>query len=207
MTPFSSFVLSTIRDVLQNPPASFELCEKGSDHFDIAGGPHWLDETCIFENCPAETKRKLMIGFLTKDTQAYGFDVSKELSKLLAVEGRMIITELQSFLDVQDWSTWPSPVHTLSGAAHLPDSEDRLVHLLNTIDEDFRDGLFLACYTLNSREIDHRLQHLFVKWGQDHWSPSATGELYFLGEFIKRWIHHYDYSALEPVIRTYFRYI
>ncbi len=73
--------------------------------------------------------------------------------------------------------------------------------LLDQVPEDGRDGLFLACYRLQSEKLDRKLIEKFTKWGEEGWCLGATDELYALEQFIAKWLGLYPFEDLEGVIR------
>lgn len=62
-------------------------------------------------------------------------------------------------------------------------------------EEDFRDGLFLACYRLNTFNIYKNLVKYFSEWiGKDSDWGYGTGERWALEKFIKKWNSNPKYN-------------
>ena len=69
---------------------------------------------------------------------------------------------------------------------------------MNLCEEDFRDGLFLASYRLNTFDIYTSLVKHFAEWiKKDPDWGNGTGECLALERFIKKW-------NLNPIYRLHF---
>ena len=94
----------------------------------------------------------------------------------------------------------------LSYLALREDGAALAMRLLDEVDEDGRDGLFLECHRLQSEQLDRKLMQKFAEWdAAGRWSPGATGQIYPLQQFIAKWLGLYPYRDLEGVIRLYFK--
>src|SRR5881394_821246 len=126
------------------------------------------------------------------------------LSKLLSQKGRLVSETIDPLLRSLDWSSWSSYQLFLSYLAVRDDGAELASRLLDQVPEDARDGLFLACYRLQSTALDRKLIDKFLEWGAEGWSPESTGELYALEQFIAKWLGLFPYRDLEGVVRLYF---
>ena len=160
---------------------------------------------CIFDNCSDVQVKLFLESFLTKNLSV-GWSVSEQLSKLLSKRGHLVSEIIDPLLRTLDWKSCSTHLLFLSYLALRNDGDSMALKLLDDVPEDGRDGLFLACYRLHSKELDQKLMKKFLVWESDGWSPSSTGELYALEKFIAKWIKIYPYQDLEGVIRLYFNH-
>jgi len=161
---------------------------------------------CIFDDCNDTEAQMLLEAFLGNGLSV-SWSVSEQLSKLLSKRGRLASGKIDPLLKTIDWSSVSNRQLFLSYLALRDDGAALADGLLDIVPEDARDGLFLACHKLSSETLDRKLMDRFVKWEADGWSPTSTGELYALEQFIAKWLDLYPLSDLEGVIRIYFRHI
>jgi len=161
---------------------------------------------CIFDDCTDEQARIFLTAFLDRSLSV-GWSVSIQLSKLLAVRGRLVSNLMEPLLTTLKWNSHGDYVLFLSYLAVRDGGATLAVRLLDEVSEDARDGLFLACYRLKSEELDRKLIGKFIEWDAEGWDGSGTGELHALQQFIAKWIGLYPYHDLERVIRLYFKHI
>jgi hypothetical protein len=159
----------------------------------------------IFDDCDDERARMFLEAFLA-DRLAVSWSVSEQLSKLLATRGRLVRSRVEPLLTTLDWTTCASHQLFLSYLVVMDDGAVWASRLLDQVPEDGRDGLFLACYRLKSEALDRKLIGKFVEWGAGPWTPTSTGELHALEQFIAKWLGVYSYRDLEGVIRLYFEH-
>ncbi|MCG3136634.1 MAG: hypothetical protein HJJLKODD_00469 [Phycisphaerae bacterium] len=161
---------------------------------------------CLFDECTDAQAKTFLTGFVNREFNV-GYGVLEQLSKLLSIRGRLISESIDPLLMTLDWNDFGSHQLFLSYLTLRDDGAVWAARLLDEVPEDFRDGLFLACYKLHSEELDRKLMVKFLQWDQEGgWAPTATGEIYALEQFIGKWINQYDYHDLEQVIRVYFKY-
>jgi hypothetical protein len=160
---------------------------------------------CIFDDCNDAEARTFLSAFLGHGLSVC-WGVSEQLSKLLSIRGRLVSDIIEPLLTTLDWSSCATHQLFLSYLALRDDGAAWAGRLLDTVPEDARDGLFLACHRLKSEELDRKLIAKFMEWGAGRWDPGATGELYPLQQFIVKWLELYPYGDLEGVIRLYFKY-
>jgi hypothetical protein len=160
---------------------------------------------CIFDDCSDAQAKPLLESFL-RNRLSVSWSVSEQLSKLLSKRGRLVSETMDKLLEKLDWSCCSAEQLFLSYLAVRDDGASWAARLLDEVREDFRDGLFLACFRLKSEELDRKLMKKFMEWAAGHWCPGSTGELYALEQFSAKWLGLYPYSDLEGVIRLYFRH-
>ncbi len=160
---------------------------------------------CIFDDCSDTQARLLLEAFLT-NRLSVSWSVSQQLSKLLSKRGRLVKEIMDPLLEKLDWSCCSAEQLFLSYLAVRDDGASWAARLLDEVREDFRDGIFLACFKLKSEELDRKLIKKFIEWEAGHWSAGSTGELHALEQFIGKWLGLYPYADLEGVIRLYFRH-
>jgi hypothetical protein len=159
----------------------------------------------IFDDC-SDAQVKMFLGAFLAHGLSVSWSVSEQLSKLLASRGLLVSDTVDPLLTTLDWSSCGTHQLFLSYLAVQHDGAVSAERLLDRVPEDCRDGLFLACHRLQSEELDRKLIAKFVEWGAGPWSPSSTGELYALEQFIAKWLKLYPYRDLEGVIRLYFEH-
>jgi hypothetical protein len=163
----------------------------------------------IFESCSDEEAKVLLEYFITlEDRSRLGWNLACQLSRLLAVKGLLVADKIDHIIQETDWTTFSAPHLLLSGAIHLRDSERIISDLLDRVPEDFRDGLFCACYYSDSSAVAQKVASKFEEWGRDlAWSPTATGEHGWLELLIKKWMGRCSVESLMSVITLYFKFI
>ena len=164
-----------------------------------------LTAECIFDDCSDSQAKVLLDAFIT-NRFSVGWSVSEQLSKLLSRRGRLVREHMDTLLEALDWSRFSDDQLFLSYLAVRDDGASLADGLLDVVQEDFRDGLFLACFRLRSEPLDRKLMRKFIEWEAEKWTPGATGELHALEKFIAKWLGLYPYCDLEGVIRLYFKH-
>jgi len=159
---------------------------------------------CIFDDCDDAQAKLLLNAFLSGDLSV-GWSVSEQLSKLLSTRGHLVRETIDHLLITTDWKCCYAKQLFLSYLALRSDGPELAGRLLDQLGDDFRDGLFLACYRLNSEELDRKLMAKFVEWDREGQALAATGHIYALRQFIAKWLQSYPYRDIEEVIRIYFR--
>jgi hypothetical protein len=189
-----------------------EICDKPDKHvFDV-----YLDASFelftsrgLFDAATDEQATFFLNSFLDQNFHC-GWGLSEQLSKLLSVRGHLVAPRMTAMFDsLLQKDSWVGTYQLfLSYLAVHPDGAKFAIQLLDRVDQDCRDGLFLACHRLNSEELDRKLMQKFQEWDSDSnsWSPSATGELYALEQFIAKWLDRYPVAELENLLRIYFKH-
>ncbi len=160
---------------------------------------------CIFDDCD-DTRAKMFLEAFLSHGLSVSWSVAEQLSKLLSSRGHLVSDTIDPLLATLDWRSCGTHQLFLSYLAVRHDGAALAERLLERVPEDCRDGLFLACHRLRSEPLDRKLMGKFVERGAELWSPSGTGELYALEQFIAKWLGLYSYRDLEGVIRLYFEH-
>ena len=148
-------------------------------------------EASLFDQCSDKDCRDFLLAFLhgRSNINKIGFSTSFELAKLLSIKGDLIRKEAETILLDKKILKAP-PVQRYLDWAYLGSSaryEPLCIRLLDVCQEDFRDGVFLACYRLNTPRIYRSLVEHFSEWIEiDGWG-TATGELGALKHFLGKW--------------------
>jgi hypothetical protein len=188
---------------------SFDLLlpDDGDACVDISGAPGLFETQGIFDSCSDEDARILLADFVLRKTEC-GHDLGCELAKLLASRGCLVKELIEPIIQEQDWSVFSAHFFLLSYVVNVDDRERWMTRLLDIVPEDFRDGIFLACFRADSPKIDAVLMDKFAEWDRDaSWTPTATGELGALGFFLKRWMQKYSMDKLHVPVSIYFRHL
>jgi len=164
----------------------------------------WLADSGLFDRCNDDLATRFLEAFVAGKLSV-NFPIAMQLSKLLAKRGGLIRETIEPLLATPDWRSLSAPSLLLSYLALHGEGERIAMQLLDTVPEDCRDGLFLACYRRESEVLDRKLMQKFAAWDLEDWHPTATGEIVFLGGFIAKWLARYPFADLENVIRIYFR--
>lgn len=160
---------------------------------------------CIFDDCNDEQAKVFLTAFL-KQELAVSWSVSEQLCKLLSSRGKLVSEIIEPLLATIDWRSCYTSQLFLSYLCLKDDGAGIASKLLDIVREDFRDGLFLACYRLKSESLDRKLIAKFIEWEAEGDCLGATGCIYALEQFIAKWLKLYPYVDLEAVIRLHFAY-
>ena len=161
---------------------------------------------CVFDGCTDEQAKLFLDAFLDSSI-SMDWATSVQLCKLLSKRGRLVRNKIETILKTHQFVSCSQHVLFLSYLALAEDGATQALRFLDVAPEDGRDGLFLACYLLNTPELDRKLQEKFLQWEAEGWSPTCTGELQWLQQFICRWLGTYSFASLEEVIRVYFGHL
>lgn len=160
---------------------------------------------CIFDDCTDEQAKLFLESFI--QGLSINWELSIEICKLLSRRGHLVAEIVEPFLASVDWSCFTfNRQLLLSYLAVRPNGAVVAERLLDDVREDFRDGIFLACYRLNSEILDRKLMKKFTQWDAKGWSGSSTGERSALAHFIAKWLRIYPYPELESVVRLFFKH-
>jgi hypothetical protein len=127
------------------------------DFLDFFGGPDYYDEACIYDSVDDATACWLQNDWLDQRANDVGWEVHLELSKLLAKRGELVRAKVESIVhelaklseEGSDFS-WARYGLCLSFLERMKDGELLAIQLLDQAPAGFRDGLFRACYKLNT---------------------------------------------------------
>jgi hypothetical protein len=162
-----------------------------------------LAPECIFDEC-SDAQAKIFLEAFLAGKLAVSWSVSEQLSKLLSTRGLLVREAIDSIVASVDWSCCGSNQLFLGYLALRNDGPELAAKLLDTIRDDFRDGLFLACHRLQDEKLDRKLMAKFVEWEAQGDDLVSTGCTYALEQFIAKWLKLYPYRDLEAVIKLYF---
>ena len=136
------------------------------------------------------------------------FELGLHFARLLAEKGALVAGELAAALDLpdRDWGRFDILARRqllLAGLAALPESGRRIVELLDIVPEDFRDGLFLACWFDGEAAVQRKLFAKFGEWTADPKWGGGSGEEGWLYIFLTKWTskNTFPFRRLEPLIR------
>lgn len=165
----------------------------------------YFSDQCIFDGCTQEEIILLLQSFCTESyIKNYSWQVCCELSKLLAKYGKLIAKEVEDFIFHDKASNFTNASLHLSYFATDEKWEEWCLKCLDLCNEDFRDGIFLACYRLDTLNIYLSLVKHFTEWmKRDSDWGNGTGELQALGKFLDRWNQNPAYR-LHSALQTFF---
>lgn len=171
-------------------------------------GPAWV----FRETSDTETDLLLRL-FLTATLEepsprhvVIRFELALHFARLLAKKGKRVADVLANALDESDWSSLGVLARRqllLAGLAALPESGRRIVELLDVVPEDFRDGLFLACWFDRTPVVQRKLLSKFDEWTKDPAWDGGSGEGGWLYRFLAKWVAKNAFSlrCLEGLFR------
>ena len=171
-------------------------------------GPAWV----FRETSDTETDLLLRL-FLTATLEepsprhvVIRFELALHFARLLAKKGKRVADVLANALDESDWSSLGVLARRqllLAGLAALPESGRRIVELLDVVPEDFRDGLFLACWFDRTPVVQRKLLSKFDEWTKDPAWDGGSGEGGWLYRFLAKWVAENAFSLrrLEGLFR------
>ena len=187
-------------------PFEIEYDESQDSIIEISDSPTFFEGKCIFDHYSDEQASTILEAFVLNDIKP-GYLLSCEFSKLLATRGNLVASIVEPIIRNTDWSTMNNNFFLLSYLPFMNEGTNLIIKMLNVVPEDFRDGLFLACYNINNREVDLALINKFIIWSKDDsWAPLSTGEHDALGCFLKKWLKNHEIFELEETIRIFFRF-
>ena len=176
------------------------------------GGPTiWLDALAeendglaapfIFDEC-SDDDAKLLLGSFIDFRSLYQYDLALQLSRLLARRGALVRARMGRILAKTDWKSGGANGLLLSYLASRKGSDPLICRLLDTVCEDNRDGLFLACWHSSGKKVQKCLKRKFENWieGDASWG-SGTGEAWWLGAFLSKWTSErtFPYEQLQTL--------
>ena len=156
----------------------------------------------IFDECSDDDAKLLLESFIDFRS-LYQYDLAVQLSRLLARRGVLVRARMGRILAKTDWSSYGSNGLLLSYLASRKGSDPLICRLLDTVGEDNRDGLFLACWYSSGKKVQKCLRRKFESWieSDDSWGGS-TGEVWWLGAFLSKWTKEQTFSYEELQLLT-----
>ena len=182
---------------LEITPSSY-----GSSYF-YEGGPMMLSSETIFDDRSEDEQSALISFFLSDDFMSCNFnwDVNVQLAKLSAKKGHLAIKQVSKFIE-SNLDNWQSRYLQFACLGADSGNENYLVSLLNKSTEDFRDGLFIASWFLDTHRIYEALVGNFQVWHANNELESGTGELQSMYIFCDRWDKTYGKNGLHACLRN-----
>ena len=157
-----------------------------------------LGQQRIFKQCSEEELTLLFSALI--ENKALHWCIALEIAKILPEKGHLI----ENKFSIDDCAANHFyGFNQLLFAALGSDKkyETKIIELLDTIPTDFRDGLFLACFHLNTPTIFRKLLEKFTQWIKaDPGYGSGTGEGQFLEKFIVLWQNTQDRVLVNEFI-------
>ena len=145
----------------------------------------FLDDKCIFSDCSDSELIQLFNAVITH--YPLDWDISCEVCKMLPRKGYLVKEKLEKIIFNPTFDYCDQLLLAYLGGALQ--YEDYIIDFLDKIPEDFRDGIFLACYKLNTSTISCKLVKKFTQWITDPDFGNGTGEEYYLDKFVELWQH------------------
>jgi hypothetical protein len=155
---------------------------------DYYGGPDYFDEVCIYDCVDDVTACWLLNDWLDGQVQV-GWECHCELSKLLAKRGHLIRDKVESVVrQIASGEVSFGSDLCLSFLPSMKDGEQLAYGLLDIASADRRDGLFRACYTLNTDLIYEAFKSSVRRWAAaDVCWRNGTGEAWLVNRMVDKW--------------------
>lgn len=166
-------VVSVVRDLLAaRTDIQFLSVTLDNDEGDFyyEGGPLALEDRCIFDACSQDIKREILRFYFSQPNcgDQFGWNVNVEFAKLAAKNGSLVRDEAERCLyegfEDEHW------IDNVLRVAYLGSDicyEKRLVKLIEKRAGDLGygyDGLFMACWFMNSSRADAVLAEQLTCW-------------------------------------------
>ena len=162
----------------------------------------YYDDKCIFDDCSKDEIIKLLLSFCSSSYYVrFSWQVCCELSKLLSKHGKLIAEEAENFIFADKVNHFRNVALHLSYLSTDVKWEEFCVACIDICEEDYRDGLFLACYRLNTFSIYKSLVEHFEGWMKKNpdWGK-GTGEYGAFEKFIQKWNLEPAYTLHLPLV-------
>lgn len=156
-----------------------------------------------------ERDAKILLDDFVCNRTRIGFGLSCQLARLLSEKGQLVSTKMDRMLEKTEWRNYGTPYLLLAYLAVKPDGVEWARKLLDKVPDDWRDGLFLACWKIKDKGLHVKLLRKFEAWlSQDETWGSSDGEGAWLGRFVSKWLTEgtFTYARLEKCIRWHFKY-
>jgi hypothetical protein len=201
-------LLSQRTDITGPYPATDDP-EDGVEYF---GGPHYFDDDGVFDPLDNATAQWALSDWLDSPPNL-GWGVQLELSKLLVKRGHLIRDKVELVVrklvcGVPDEGEFVLLLARyelfLSFLSRMEGGEEAAIALLDRVPEDFRHGLFHACFTINTRRIYEAMKAHVRQWEEEGWCPASTGEKWLIGRMVLRWDRTFpdgDHDDIRQICR------
>ncbi len=143
-------------------------------------------DDCIFSDVSDEGAIALMRLFAERKVRMF-WNLNLEFAKLLALKGNLLNRELFAVLENHADVRWSEYFLHQAFYGSSKQYEEKVLSLLDEAPEDGRDGIFIACYRLNTTRIHQKLVKCFRRWMQDADWGVGTGEYQALLRFMTLW--------------------
>jgi len=206
------WLLKILRTVVQRRPEFSFHIESYPDNSPIiwiSGEPEYFSDDCIFDGIGKAEEKDLLEFFVSEDPSKAHVDwaCSCELSKLFVKEGHLIAPLAEAAVNraIDNW--FGTQQLWLSYLGRMREGETLAIKMLEVVEENFRDGLFLGCFHLNTKPIFEKLENCFLQWTQEEGWGTATGEIRALRYFIDRWqsAGYRPSSRLKEFVMNHYR--
>ena len=147
-----------------------EAVVDGCHIFEYKGGPEVLENRCVFDVLSDEQSARLLKFYLSERglDALFNCEINVELAKLSAKRGSLVRGEAEQCLYVGfEKEHWIDNVLRVAYFGSDIRYEKRLVDLIEKRAGDCGDGydgLFIACWFLNSPKVDAALAERFTDW-------------------------------------------
>ncbi len=159
----------------------------------------------LFDKCSDDVAKKLLRYYI-KNSKLFYDEFENHLAHLLAKRGNLIRDEIEPIIRDINWISHAPPYKFLSFIVNLPDFHQLLDKLLSIINEDSRDGLFIACMDSDDPMTLEILYKHFMIWvNSGKWTGTGSGELGWLYQFLCKFVNHFPSEKLLPLMEHYFK--
>ena len=150
----------------------------------------------IFSDVSADDAKILLNSFVELGCPT-AFDLSLQLSRLLAENGRLVSQTMEKMFAKSGWPLGGEIGNylLLSYLATMDDGANWAISLLDVVPEDARDGLFMACWKMDGLDVQEKLREKFSEWiaADPDWGL-GTGEGGWLSCFLAKWAKNETFS-------------
>lgn len=177
--------------------------------YDLLGDIPIDDSQWMLKDATESESEMILTDFVGTKTPC-GWSLSCQMARLLSEKGYLVARKMDRILEKTDWQSCGELQLLLSYLAVRPDGAEWAKKLLDVVPNDARDGLFLACWKIQDRELHSKLLGKFEEWitADETWG-CGDGEDGWLGKFISKWLTEgtFTYAQLEKCIRWHFKHM
>lgn len=191
-----------------------EIAVNGCHVFEYKGGPGALENRCVFDVLSDEQSARLLKFYLSERglDALFNWEINVELAKLSAKRGFLVRGEAEQCLYVGfEKEHWIDNVLRVAYFGSDIRYEKRLVDLIEKRTGDCGDGydgLFIACWFMNSPRVDTALAERFVDWLQNDTLDRGGCSLTDVFRLIDKWERKgrcVAYEGLRDLYRDYIK--
>lgn len=170
-----------------------EAVVDGCHIFEYKGGPEVLENRCVFDVLSDEQSARLLKFYLSERglDALFNCEINVELAKLSAKRGSLVRGEAEQCLYVGfEKEHWIDNVLRAAYFGSDISYEQRLVDLIEKRTGDCGDGydgLFIACWFINSPKVDAALAERFADWLQNDTLDRGGCSLTDVFRLIDKW--------------------